>query len=384
MEPQLPEGKLGGCEELIVKLAMRCNIACKYCYWFRDDDVMAKPSLLQPDVAAALAVRLAEHLHTHRLDHFTLLFHGGEPLLFGKSRFAVLAQSLRDVEKHTGVPLRLGMTTNAILMDQEWADLLRNFRVSVSVSIDGPPEIHDRRRVDHKGRGTHARVIAGLHVLRDNGFDPGVLAVCDPATDPRAVLHHLVDELRFDALDILAPDHCHDDEAPSISAYYRQLFDTWFDEYAGRGVRVRYLDAIIAGLLGGTSHTHSIGGGPITSATLLTDGSLEALDTLRTAGTGATRSQLNIRNHPLQAVVDDPLWREARYASTNLPSTCRACERVGVCGGGHIASRWSVARRFDNPSVYCADILSIVEHVWDRIYPTLYYEAPGPLLAEST
>ncbi len=35
----------------------------------------------------------------------------------------------------------------------------------VQVTLDGPPEIHDRRRVLHNGLGTFARVAAGIDAL---------------------------------------------------------------------------------------------------------------------------------------------------------------------------------------------------------------------------
>ena len=31
---------------VLVKLASRCNIACAYCYWFRDSEVYNKPAVL--------------------------------------------------------------------------------------------------------------------------------------------------------------------------------------------------------------------------------------------------------------------------------------------------------------------------------------------------
>lgn len=45
MKPQ-NGGEPGGAPEftfVLVKLASRCNIACTYCYWFRDDEVYKKP-----------------------------------------------------------------------------------------------------------------------------------------------------------------------------------------------------------------------------------------------------------------------------------------------------------------------------------------------------
>src|SRR3954470_9465172 len=75
---------------LLVKLASRCNINCTYCYWFRDAEVYRKPALLTADAEDALCRRLEEHIDAFGLDQFVLVFHGGEPLLFPKRRFAAL------------------------------------------------------------------------------------------------------------------------------------------------------------------------------------------------------------------------------------------------------------------------------------------------------
>lgn len=356
---------------VLVKLASRCNINCTYCYWFRDGDVYKKPPVLTVDAQAAFCRRLEEHVTTNQLDSFSLVFHGGEPLLFPKRRFVELQKSLLAIEKRTGCRIDRGVCTNGILIDREWAEILKRYDVSVSVSVDGPPDIHDAYRVDFKGKGTHADTVRGIAQLRAVGIEPGLISVCNPATDPRRILAYVVDELKIDSFDILPPDATHLDDPPPIADYFIALFDEWYDNYAARGVRISTLDAMIQGLMGNQSLCDTIGLGPIDTVTLMPDGSLEPLDVLRIVGDGSTATETDIFRHSLQAMHDEPRWSEAYRASTRLCRTCLDCEYLDACGAGHIAQRWSNERRFDNPSVYCDSWKRIFDHIWARIAPTL-------------
>ena len=83
---------------VLVKLASRCNINCTYCYWFRDAEVYNKPAVLTIEAEDAFCQRLEQHIEEFELDHFVLIFHGGEPLLFPKYRFVELQEKLLDIE----------------------------------------------------------------------------------------------------------------------------------------------------------------------------------------------------------------------------------------------------------------------------------------------
>ena len=177
--------------------------------------------------------------------------------------------------------------------------------------------------------------------------------------------------------DVLIPDATHDDDAVvSIEHYYTALFDLWFDNPAHAEVKIRILENMVRGALGQPSSTESIGYGPTLTVTMLSDGSLEPLDVLRIAGNRANQATFNVREHQFQDVEADPAWREAQHASLNLCETCQACELKTACGGGYLPSRWSQARRYDNPTVYCQDIKGIFRHIKDRVAPTLYAAPP--------
>src|ERR1700730_2657292 len=102
---------------LLLKLASRCNISCTYCYWFRDADVYKKPALFTVESEDAFCSRLEDHIEQFGLDEFTIIFHGGEPLLFPKRRFVALQQKLEAIQARTGCVVSRGLTTNAMLID---------------------------------------------------------------------------------------------------------------------------------------------------------------------------------------------------------------------------------------------------------------------------
>jgi uncharacterized protein len=363
---------------LLVKLASRCNINCSYCYWFRDAEVYKKPAVLTVHAEDAFCEALEEHIANFALDRFAVVFHGGEPLLFPKHRFIALQEKLLGVEERTGCEIGRGLCTNAILIDEEWTDIFKKYAVDVTVSLDGPPDIHDKYRVDFNGKGTHAQTLDGIGRLRGAGLEPGLIVVCNPATDPERVLAYVVEELGIKQFDVLPPDATHSDNPPPIHDYFIKLFDAWLDKYAAQGVRISTLDAMIQGLLGNLSAADTIGLGPIDTVTLMTDGTLEPLDVLRIAGNASTKSDCSVFSDALQDVQNDERWRAAFDASIHLCDTCLQCEYLDACGGGHLAQRWSPERKFDNPSVYCESWKKIFDHLWTRISPTLTLEYKQP------
>jgi uncharacterized protein len=371
------------CTELLVKLSARCNMACPYCYWFRDESVLTAKHRLTEPVVAALLEKLTRHLQHYQLTEFSIVFHGGEPLLYGKQRFATLCAGLRQVAQQTGCQLKLSVQTNGLLIDQAWCELLQQYQIAIGISLDGTQVLHDKNRIDLNQQGTYQKVLSAINLLRKNHLDFGVLAVCAPELEPDIITEHFINDLHINKFDILQPAYTHDDKPiPSISTYYVKLFDLWLTRYLADGVQIRYLESIVKGLLGKNSGSQSIGYGAIATASLNTDGSLEALDSVRIAGTGFNQSTLNILSNEIQHIEQNPLWQALLQASINLPPSCQSCEFNQVCGGGDIATRYSSANGFNNPSVYCADLKHILSHAQQQIQQ-LFAEPPTLELTHS-
>jgi uncharacterized protein len=134
---------------LLLKLTGACDMACSYCY---DYDVQRWPGRMSSEIARRLINECLQPGET-----LTLMFHGGEPML----RFSQICElvdfaSIRASE--IGATVRFTIQTNGLHFSAPVIDYLRAHRFAVGVSLDGPREIHDRYRIDHRGSGTFERI----------------------------------------------------------------------------------------------------------------------------------------------------------------------------------------------------------------------------------
>ena len=357
--------------QLIVKLASRCNINCSYCYWFNDPRVLQSPKIIEEPVIHALLPKLQSHIIKYNLKKFKLSFHGGEPTLFPKNKFRSLCESLKSLSQKTGCHFQLSMQSNALLIDDEWMDLLLSYHIDLGISLDGDKQLHDQYRIDMKGRGTYEKTVKAIERIRKSGLNPYILSVANPTSDPIRLINHFVDTLGLKRFDILVPHKHHGHNRESIADFYCKLYDKYQEELIDQDVEIRILDDIMSQVLGRKGSVY--GQGYITTTTLLTDGSLEAIDDLRMID-GLTPSKVNIKTHALQDVSQDPWWREIYHSSIHLCSTCKNCDYKATCGGGLglLVSRWSDTKRFNNVSVYCDDFKEIINHVEQRLAPHIY------------
>jgi hypothetical protein len=114
------------------------------------------------DVARASVDRLLEWAPRNR--RVVVAFMGGEPLLNRK----LLHETVRYADaaaKRSGHAIAFSMTTNATLMRDEDAKLFSEFPFSITVSIDGTPQVQDRQRPMLGGGPSSARLLRGLDRL---------------------------------------------------------------------------------------------------------------------------------------------------------------------------------------------------------------------------
>lgn len=169
--------------EVILKVAERCNIACTYCYFFdpRNTDFESRPPLISVETIDHVAAYLLNAARRHQLKVIQIDLHGGEPLLMKRDRFDDMCRRLTRTLQPV-VDLRISLQTNGMLLDDLWTDLLVKHGVFVGVSLDGPPEVHDLRRIDHDGRGTYVRVVEGLKRFQARRPDWTAMAMWGPMT----------------------------------------------------------------------------------------------------------------------------------------------------------------------------------------------------------
>ncbi|MFJ9713397.1 hypothetical protein [Streptomyces sp. NPDC101234] len=93
------------------------------------------------------------------------------------------------------------------------------------------------------------------------------------------------------------------------------------------------------------------------------DGSVEAVDTLRSVEEGASWLGFDVLHHSFDEALSHPKLLHRQHGRNALAEECRTCPLVDVCGGGYLPHRFSAARGYQNPSVYCADLEYLIRHV---------------------
>ena len=362
--------------QLLVKVATRCNIDCSYCYWFRDASVYDKPKLMSDDVAHRLLQRIEEHVTRHSLVDLPIILHGGEPLLWGVENFYRFAGACEAISSRTGCEIPIAVTTNGVLIDNEWLDCFEAHNISVAISLDGPAHIHDIHRRTFQGNGTHAAVEREARMLASRDIGVIALAVCNPAFPPEHYVEFFAG-CGISSYDIMIPDATVDETPPSIGGFYKGLFDLWLEANRSKPtVQIRIISDMITALLGNNSPTEGVGHRAVELCTIMTDGSVEAHDVLRIAGDGFTHTKFNIFEHPIDEVRTEPRWKAARDASIDLCEKCRQCKFMNACGGGYLPHRFSRKNGYDNPSVYCDDLYAMFENMQSVLAEHLYVSKP--------
>ncbi|MER5871176.1 radical SAM/SPASM protein FxsB, inactivated metallohydrolase extension form [Streptomyces sp. NPDC002044] len=359
--------------EIVLKVHSRCDLACDHCYVYEhaDQSWRARPKVISPEVISRTASRLAEHARDHALPSVTVILHGGEPLLAGTARLRLVCEEFTRALAGTAA-LDLRIHTNGLQLGSRHLDLFDEFGVRVGISLDGDRAANDRHRRFADGRTSHPLVLAAVALLRSPPYRhlyQGLLCTVDVANDPVAVLDALV-ELDPPRVDFLLPHATWDtpparpDGAPDAYArWLLRVFDHW--ERHERPVPVRLFESLLSTLRGGPSLTESLGLAPTDLVVVETDGTLEQVDSLKSAYEGAAATGFNVFDHAFDEVAAHPGVRARQLGLAGVSETCRRCPVVRSCGGGLYTHRYRDGG-FDNPSVYCTDLRELVDGVEGR------------------
>jgi radical SAM/SPASM domain FxsB family protein len=354
----------------ILKVANRCNIDCDYCFVFNSKDQAARrlPARMDLAVVQAAARQIGEHASAHRLRAIHVVLHGGEPLLLGVGHMTDLLQTVRD-SVPAGTRVLFELQTNGTLLSDAWLDLFERYEVAVGISLDGPPLANDRHRLTHAGRSSAASAVRGIELLRSRPhLFAGMLAVVDLANDPVEV-HDYLAAFEPPVIDFGLPHATHDDpphrsdpSVPEYGLWMGRVYDAWLDRPEYRH-SVRMLEDIVALSSGVRGSVETLGLAPPTSVVIESDGSIEAVDTLRSVKEGASWLGLDVHRHSFDEALSHPKLAHRQQGKDALAEQCRSCPLVDVCGGGYLPHRFSAARGYRNPSVYCADLEYLIRHV---------------------
>jgi uncharacterized protein len=187
-------------QTLVLNLTNQCNLSCQYCYEFGADKVAmpnGKPKFMDFETAKASVDFLLDQSAGRRGVHIT--FFGGETLM----NFSLLEKVVnyaRDQAAGQGRSVDFSLTTNATLLTPAIIEFLSENRIGVTVSMDGPPDLHDKLRVFANGRGSYDIIEPRVRALIQNHRTRPITArvtLTSGVTDVVRIFRHLKNDLGF-------------------------------------------------------------------------------------------------------------------------------------------------------------------------------------------
>ncbi len=187
-------------QSLVMNLTNQCNLSCQYCYEFGEDKVATpegKPKFMDLDTAKASVDFLLAQSSGRRGVHIT--FFGGETLM----NFPLLKQVVTYANEQAaaqGRSVDFSLTTNATLLTPAIIEFLSENRIGVTVSMDGPADLHDKLRVFANGRGSYDIVEPRVRALIAGHRTRPITArvtLTNGVTDVVRIFRHLKQDLGF-------------------------------------------------------------------------------------------------------------------------------------------------------------------------------------------
>lgn len=139
---------------LTILPSLACNFRCIYCYETKYGQEMSR------EIEEALIHFVKGKVQ--KGGKLSVTWFGGEPLLHIDA-IERLSRGLIEVSNNNDVGYSASIVTNGYLLDMEMAERLSKLRVvDAQVTLDGPPNVHDRRRPLKDGNETFQRILDNI------------------------------------------------------------------------------------------------------------------------------------------------------------------------------------------------------------------------------
>lgn len=257
---------------ICLNVAHDCNLRCKYCFAGKGEYNCGERDLMSLEVGKKAFDYLVANSGTRK--NLEVDFFGGEPLM----NFEVvkqLTEYAKKLKEKTGKNIRLTLTTNGVLLNDEVIDFANKEMENVVLSLDGRKEINDKMRPAPNGKGSYDIIVPkfkklvhkrgdktyymrGTYTSHNLDFAKDILhyadlgfnelsiepVVCNPSEEYAIKKEHLPQI--FEQYDILANEMLKRDEYGNGFTFYHYMIDLNHGPciaklIAGCGVGLEYL-----------------------------------------------------------------------------------------------------------------------------------------------
>lgn len=357
---------------IIIKPSYACNLRCKYCYL--SNDTKAEMMAFDIDFAKQIILNIKQVLSAQQKKKLNIIWHGGEPLLWGIDKYREIFQfsavELSEFEvKHS-------LQTNLTLINQDYIDLFKQYNVHIGFSLDGDKIINDSQRVFANGSGTHDIIMKKLELCREHGLSLGCIVVGSKkhiGYIPELYNFLSKNNLNFKFNPIFAAGEAvnNNDEYSITSKEYAtmaiKLFDLWFYDKEHRITESNFVE-IASNLVTKRTNGCMFGKncqdnfiaitptGDVMPCGRFCDNSLKQY------------SYGNLKTESLEQILSKVKKSDIYKRFSHIEnSSCSKCEFFTICHGGCLHDGFLKSGDFQSKTFLCAAYKKIFSHISKRL-----------------
>ncbi len=352
---------------LIKPVGADCNLACEYCFYRRAATLYPGQSG-HPMPDDVLERMISGYLRLG-FDAAVFSWQGGEPTLAGLDFFRKVVDLQ---EKYGAEEQKIGnaFQTNAVLINDEWAKFFSQHDFLVGVSLDGPPEIHDKYRRTVAGSGSAEKVLAAIEHLKRHSVSFNILTLITQANveQARGTYRWLVSQgfryLQF--IPCLERDAAggRTEYAIKPGQYGRflcEVFDEWYENGLPH-ISVRTFDSVVNYYVTGVPAVCTFGKSCDAYVLVERNGDVYPCDFF----VFPEWKLGNIIDREIEHFIVSGLKQKFAGYKSNLCKGCSRCEWKLMCWGGCLKDRLFPRHDYGAPTYFCAAYRNFFEHTHAR------------------
>lgn len=315
---------------LIIKLTEECNYNCYFC---RYANHRQRDNGISVGFVKSIIKQCVEYNKQNGIQNMNIIFHGGEPLLYGIERLS----EIMDYEKiylENGFQISNTIQTNSSLLNNDWINFFEKYDFSVGISFDGP--IGMNGHMADSVKGAQEKAISAYHKLKNRGIDCGFLSVITQkhVNNPEDFLDFFIDN-NIESVGLCYCFNNIDDEnvdPVELGEFLKILYDLYFT--TPKRIHIREFDMVTRIILNHPRHECAMSCRQSCGSflTITPDGNIEFCDDYDLDRKGTLG---NIKIHTLIELLKSDQYQSKRAEAIKIVSEkCEECDIYSLCRSG--------------------------------------------------
>jgi uncharacterized protein len=329
-----------------------CNLACVHCFYAGKAQFFGGST---HRMSYEILDKLTQDYLLLRLPASSFYWQGGEPTLMGLEFFKQ-AIGLQKKYGANGQVVSNALQTNAMLLDDNWCEFLRQYRFLVGVSLDGPAQYHDYYRKNATGQGSFERVMSAITLLKKHHVEFNILTLLTNhnVNDPDVLFEFLLEQ----GITYMQFIPCFEKEGDHVAPYsitpeqygrfLCRLLDLWL-AYGPQKISIRLFDSIMSYLLNGNQTICTFQKKCNDYVVVEHNGDVFACDFF-------VEPQWllgNLLEMPIDQLVNSQTKRLFSEKKNSASNRCFVCRHFAFCRGGCLKERCFLNNDYKDKSYFC-------------------------------